>query len=128
MCVCGSDSTTPCLQVANPSVQEGVVGEIDTVNFEASKETLQTMLDGLGAGTVVASYLKRVYLALCWRADTDTSWVGVNTSQGRSASSLARSEAVDLQLLLRKHSVDLCHRHHMTDVVALSGLVRFRCN
>lgn len=38
------------LQVARPSVQEGVVGKIDTVNFEASKETLQTMLDGLGAG------------------------------------------------------------------------------
>ena len=39
-----------CLQVARPSVQEGVVGKMETVNFEASKETLQTMLDGLGAG------------------------------------------------------------------------------
>ena len=36
------------VQVAKPSVQEGVVGEMDTVNFEASRETLQTMLDGLG--------------------------------------------------------------------------------
>jgi hypothetical protein len=35
-------------QVAQPSVQDGVVGAMDSVNFEVNKETLQTMLDGLG--------------------------------------------------------------------------------
>jgi len=29
-------------------VREGVVGDVESVNFEASRETLQTMLDGLG--------------------------------------------------------------------------------
>jgi hypothetical protein len=50
----------PRLQVARPSGQEGVVGKIDAVNFEASKETLQTMLDGLGAP---AQSLLRIYSA-----------------------------------------------------------------
>ena len=35
-------------QIAKPSVREGVVGDVESVNFEASRETLQTMLDGLG--------------------------------------------------------------------------------
>jgi hypothetical protein len=41
-----SQRTRP--QIAKPSVREGVVGDVESVNFEASRETLQTMLDGLG--------------------------------------------------------------------------------
>ena len=36
------------MHVAQPSTQDGMVGAMETVQFEMNKETLQTMLDGLG--------------------------------------------------------------------------------
>ena len=36
------------MQVAAPQVQDGLVGPMQTVTFEMNKETLQSMLDGLG--------------------------------------------------------------------------------